>query len=1078
MVALPSDVARSDKKVKSAFETAVKAMVSMLRRDVWNKKMPTEDAAMAVAALCAGGMVVARSLNDKEFADRLREAATQAAVVLGRLEERRWEADGPKRSAPGLKRAGAYNEGGMKPRNVPVPAFAPVAFAFLALAFSALAFQGPAINPGGVVNAASYTAPVAPGSIAAIFGTFPLSTDFSAQTLPLPNSLGGLSFEFDSANKIALQTASAPLFFASPLQVNMQIPWELSAGAQTTLAGEGGAAQSLSIAAYAPGIFTINGEGNGAGLIQDNSYRLISTVNPAQPGVTTIVVYATGLGPVNNPPADGAPSPSSPLAQTTTLPIVTIGGAQATVYFSGLAPGYVGVYQINAQVPAAAPMGDAVPLQLSIGGVTSNTVTIVLEPPTPDQRADTMIAQMTQAQELQLVMGGETATSTNVPQGGAGWVPGIPSLGIPNLDLADGSVGVGNGVGPATALPSSIASAASWDTNEAYKYGQVIGSELRAYGMNVNLGGNINLIGREPRDGRTFETKGEDPILAGKIAAAHISAIQDQYVMGCIKHYAFNDQETGRGTANAEIDERSARESDLLAFEIGIAESNVQSVMCAYNLINGTYSCENPHFLNDILKGDWAFPGFVMSDWGATHSTVNAANAGLDQEQPDNSWFQNLGAAVTSGAVPQSRLGDMVHRILRAEYAAGIIDHPATIQPINAAADLAVAQEMEEQGAVLLKNTPGLLPLTPNVSQLIAVIGSNANIAVISGGGSAQVWPIGGPALTSGNPCPPCWSTVVWDPSSPMNAIASLAGTGSYVSYNDGTNAQSAAAIAAVAKTAIVFVSQWTSEGMDLPSLNFTDFTNPTPIDQDALVSAVAAVNPRTIVVMENGGAQVMPWLSQVGAVLEAWFPGQMGGPAIANLLFGNVNPSGKLPITFPASVNDLPRPVVPTPPDGYTPFPVDYTEGLNVGYKWYDSQGLTPLFPFGFGLSYTTFSFTNTSLANNLDLPNPNFQVSFTLTNTGAMAGAEVAQVYLSPPPGIGEPPKRLVGWQKVLLQPGASQQVTIEVDANDVSQPMSYWDMNSNGWLIAPGTYIVYLGNSSAMSSLTAVGTLTVGS
>ena len=234
-----------------------------------------------------------------------------------------------------------------------------------------------------------------------------------------------------------------------------------------------------------------------------------------------------------------------------------------------------------------------------------------------------------------------------------------------------------------------------------------------------------------------------------------------------------------------------------------------------------------------------------------------------------------------------------------------------------------------------------------------------------------------------------------------------------------------------------------------------------------------------TIVVMENGGAQVMPWLGSVSAVLEAWFPGQQGGPAIANLLFGAVNPSGKLPITFPASVDQLPNPVIATPPDGVTPFPVDYSAGFNVGYKWYDSQGFTPLFPFGFGLSYTTFSFSNAAVVNNMAATsNPNFQVTFNLTNTGAMAGAEVAQVYLAFPASTGEPPKRLVGWQRVLLQPGATQQLTIEVDANDSSYPLSYWDVNSNGWLIASGVYTVYLGNSAGGASLITVGTLQIGS
>jgi beta-glucosidase len=277
---------------------------------------------------------------------------------------------------------------------------------------------------------------------------------------------------------------------------------------------------------------------------------------------------------------------------------------------------------------------------------------------------------------------------------------------------------------------------------------------------------------------------------------------------------------------------------------------------------------------------------------------------------------------------------------------------------------------------------------------------------------------------------------------------------------------------------AIVFVSQWASEGMDETSLSLTDLTSATPVDQNALIEAVAAANPKTIVVVESGGPILMPWLSQVSAVLEAWYPGQNGGPAIADLLFGVANPSGKLPITFPASEAQLPRPVIPQPPDGVTPFNVDYTvEGYNVGYKWYDVKGFTPLFPFGYGLSYTTFSITTPAIVNNLSSTTlPNFQVTFNLANTGAVAGAEVAQVYLGLPASTNEPPKRLVGWQKVQLSAGGSQAVTIEVDQNDSSHPMSYWDTGTSSWTVAPGTYTVYLGNTSATASLTTVGTLTV--
>jgi beta-glucosidase len=696
----------------------------------------------------------------------------------------------------------------------------------------------------------------------------------------------------------------------------------------------------------------------------------------------------------------------------------------------------------------------------------------------PDQRADAMLAQMSQADKLQMVMGGVTTNLTygyTVPFGAGGWVPGNPNLGIPSLYLSDGSVGVSAGVGQATVLPSAIANAASWDLTEATKYGTVIGTELADYGINVNLGGNVNLIGREPRDGRTFETKGEDPILAGKINATHIKAIQAEHIIGGIKHFSFNDQESGRTTANAVIDERGGRESDLLAFEIGVKDSNVQSVMCSYNLTNSVYDCENNHLLNDILKGDWAFPGFVMTDWWAVTDTVAGPNAGLDQEQPNQQYFSSLGAAVASGSVPQSRLDNMVHRILRAMYYAGLFDYPQTIQPIPAQADARIAQEIEETGAVLLQNSSGQLPLNANTIQSIAVIGSHANTWVLTGGGSAQVDPVGG-GITGPQPCPPCWATVTWVPSSPMQAIQALAPR-AQVQYADGSDANAAANLAASSQVAIVFVNNWGSEGMDQPTLGLTDYVDTTPIDQDALVSAVAAANPHTIVVIESDGPVLMPWLSQVSSVLEAWFPGQNGGPAIADLLFGVTNPSGKLPITFPASDSQLPRPVIPQPPDNVTPFNVNYSEGYNVGYKWFDSQGLTPLFPFGFGLSYTTFTITNPSLANNLSsASSPNIQVSFTLTNTGAVAGSEVAQVYLGMPASLNEPPRRLAGWQKVPLQPGASQSVTIEVDQNDSSHPLSYWDTGSNAWTLGAGTYTVYLGDQDNAATLTTVGTFTV--
>jgi beta-glucosidase len=642
-------------------------------------------------------------------------------------------------------------------------------------------------------------------------------------------------------------------------------------------------------------------------------------------------------------------------------------GATCTIYvtFSPAATGnYAATLNVNDNATPSSQTVSITGLGI-VGNVAGQT---------PDTRADAMLSLMTQNEKLQMVMGGATEWwNYTVPRGAGYWVPAILRLNIPELVMADGPGGVGDSVGPATALPSSLAGAASWDLSQATKYGTVIGAELAGYGINVNLGGNINLTSREPRDGRTFETAGEDPILAGKTLAARIAAIQAQHVIAGLKHFALNDQETGRFTANAVIDDRGMRESDLLAFEIGVKDGSPQSVMCSYNQINGQYACENRHLLNDVLKAGWGFQGFVLSDALATHSTVDAANNGLDQEQPDQQYFSSLGAAITAGQVPQSRLDDMVHRVLRAMYAVGLFDIPQNIQAIPAAADAALAQEIEEHGAVLLKNNAAQLPLNGTTLKSIAVIGSHADVGVLSGGGSALVHPAGGAALNLPPDCPPnlvspggaaCTATsLIYDPSSPVLAIKTKAPDATVV-YNDGSDPTAAAAVAASSDVAIVFESQWESEGIDLPDLSFSH-------NQDALVSAVAAQNPRTVVVLENGGPQLMPWLASVSAVLEAWYPGQNGGTAIANILFGLVNPSGKLPVTFPASVADLPHPTIPAPdPVGSTtPFGVDYTvDGFNVGYKWYDSRGLAPLFPFGFGLSYTTFSMTDIAVGNNLD--------------------------------------------------------------------------------------------------------------
>jgi len=945
----------------------------------------------------------------------------------------------------------------------------------------------PVITPGRVLNAASYLGAISPGSLAALYGQnladaeHVIAPPGAGESFPL--SVAGVS--------VSVNGVKAPLTYVSPTQINFQVPWETSAPGlyvpvKVTRNDVDSNVEAVTIASTASPSLFLNEYVNGVAWVTGNPADGCATPSAecTVKAGSTYSLWANGLGPMASAQHNGVPAPEA--TQVSGGPascVLTIDGQPANIVYCGVAPTEI-IDQIAFTYPAGVSTSKSyVSAALTINGATGHfRLPAPAPPPTPDERAEAMLARMSQAQKLHMVYG-EGGPVTNIPQlprGAGGYIAGIPELGIPALYFVDGSLGVADGQAPSTALPSALASAATWDVDLAYRFGSVIGAETAAWGLNVNLGGNINLIGREPRDGRTFETKGEDPILAGKITAAHVRAIQDQHVVGGVKHYALNDQETGRTLANVQIDERGMRESDLLAFEVAAKDSDVQSVMCSYNQVNGTYACMNPHLLTDVLKNDWGFPGFVMSDWwalpasGPPSTTAIAVNAGLDQEQPDDQFFSSLGQAVANGQVSQARLDDMVHRILRAMYAVGLFDVPNAVTPIDATTDQVIAQQVEEQGAVLLKNTGGQLPLNASAIHSIAVIGWKADTSVLSGGGSAQVWPLG--YVVEGRPDPPGWSWAVWDPSSPLNAIRAMA-PGATVRFADGTDANAAAAMAGSSDVAIVFPVQWTSEGMDMPSLNFTDVIHAgSPMNQDALIAAVAAANPHTVVVMENGCAQVMPWLSSVSAVLEAWYPGSRGADAIANILFGAVNPSGKLPITFPAREADLPRPSI-AGLDANSIFPVSYSEGHLVGYKWYDAHNLTPLFPFGFGLSYTSFTFSNARVISKLLSVTPAFEVDVDVTNTGAVAGAEVAQVYLGLPESTGEPPKRLVGWRKVTVAPGETQHVAINVYRDDSSHPMSYWDTQLNGWAVAPGDYAVYVGNSSATADLTLAGTLHAG-
>jgi beta-glucosidase len=693
----------------------------------------------------------------------------------------------------------------------------------------------------------------------------------------------------------------------------------------------------------------------------------------------------------------------------------------------------------------------------------------------PDERAALVLKEMTIDEKISLLHGtGMKDLSPMSPlaihsNGGAGYVVGVPRLGIPAIQMSDAAYGVrssGENGRYSTALPSNLGAAASWDLDAAYEFGALIGRELRAQGYNMSLGGGVN-IAREPRNGRNFEYMGEDPILAGKMVGSLIRGTQAQHVIGDIKHYAVNDQESGRNAVNVHIDERSMRESDLLAFEIGIREGHPAAVMCSYNRVNGDYACENKYLLTDVLKKDWDYKGFVLSDWQAAHSAAKASAAGLDHEEPGEIFFgEALKEAVQSGKVPMSEFDDHVRRVLRSMFASGVVDDPPEKGVVDVAHGFDVSRTVAEHSIVLLRNEGSQLPLNAATIHNIAVIGAHSDVGMISGGGSAQVDPMGGNAIMPPGKGQTHWQDQIWFPTSPLRAIRAKA-PGAKVEFDAGTDSSSAVALAKTADVAIVFAYQWESEGMDLDSLSLAGH-------QNELIAAVAAANPHTIVVLETGAAVTMPWADRVTGIVEAWYAGTQGAEALANILFGDVNPSAKLPITFPRSDADPPHHSIVKPPresttngepdawkkiaPGLPAFQTTYDEGLKVGYKWYDAEKKDVLFPFGFGLSYSTYSYSNLHVTPS-DTPGGKLRLNFTVTNSGNRAGAEIAEVYAALPAAAAEPPKRLVGWSKVKLNPAESKEVTLEIEP----QFLSIFNADQHSWQQLAGEYVFLVGGSS---------------
>ncbi|TPG20401.1 beta-glucosidase [Sphingomonas koreensis] len=689
-------------------------------------------------------------------------------------------------------------------------------------------------------------------------------------------------------------------------------------------------------------------------------------------------------------------------------------------------------------------------------------------------RAEGIVAKMTLDEKIALAHGlfppqaaGKTAHEL-IPS--AGHIDGIARLGVPLVRETDASLGVANQIEQrkgdvATALPSSLATAATFDPAIAHDGGAMIGSEARAKRFNVMLGGGVNLT-RDPWNGRNFEYFGEDPLLAGEMAGAHIAGIQSNRIVSTIKHFALNSQETGRHVLDARIGEAALRESDLLAFQIAIEEGQPGSVMCAYNKVNGDWACENKHLLTDILRRDWDYRGWVMSDWGAVHSTAKAANAGLDQQsgqELDSALFFDapLKAAVQSGKVPMRRLDEMVTRYLTGLIETGAYDTPApsTAQPIDYAAHATVAQRAAEAGIVLLKNDGDILPLLATAKKIV-LIGGHADVGVLSGGGSSQVRSVGGVPieipLTSG--AASSFARITYHASSPLKALRAALPNAT-IEFVDQQDVDGAVEAARGADIAVVFATQWATEAQDVVDLSL-------PHHQDDLIAAVAAVQPKTVAVLETGGPVLMPWIDKVPAVVQAWYPGQRGGEAIADILTGRVNPSGHLPITFPAAAAQAPRPAPvgmdtldkldaqaaadPGNASDYQlkSFPIDYVEGSNVGYRWYEEKGEKPLFPFGHGLSYTSFAYRNAAVTGGTSL-----SVSFEIVNTGKRAGADVPQLYVTR--AGSNTPMRLAAFERVTLRPGESRRITLTAAPRIIAD----YDTSLPGWRIAGGKYTVAL-------------------
>ena len=677
----------------------------------------------------------------------------------------------------------------------------------------------------------------------------------------------------------------------------------------------------------------------------------------------------------------------------------------------------------------------------------------------PTQRADLLVGTMTLDQKV-AQLHGQRSTIPELPACGTGGrhVPSIPELGIPTFRITNGPVGLGGGdcspQDKATALPVALALAAGFDPALAHEFGNLMGGEARTLGLHELEGPGMDMA-RVGQGGRNFEYLGEDPMLAGAIAASEVRGIQSNGIIAMAKHYVLNDQEQNRQGIKVRVDNRVLHELYLLPFEMAVKDGDVGSIMCSYNRVGDVYACDNAYTLTDVLRGQWGFQGYVQSDFGATHSTALSLNAGEDFEMSSGVFYTPalISTALGDGSLSVATIDRALKRRYVQMFRFGIFDRPITHGTIDAATNGSKAREIGEQLAVLLKNDGKLLPLDASRIHSIALIGQQtfAGAAAAGGGGSSRVSPL-------------YTVTPLQGLQNVLGSLGSSASVNVVIVANDNSNLEAAKSAASAADVAIVMAGVVTSEGSDRPNLAL-------PNNQDALIAGIAgAAAGKTVLVLKDADPVLMPWIDQTPAVLEAWLPGEEDGNVVANLLFGVANPSGKLPVTYPKLASDTPT----STPDRYPGVVVDgfptvnYAEGLELGYRWYDAQNIKPQFAFGYGLSYTTFAISKLEVTPKTNDGTKPVLVQFFVENTGARAGAEVPQVYFGFPSAAAEPPKRLVAFQKVWLQPGEKKKIQLTIDPAANSHPLGIFDSSVQQWKVVDGSYNVYVGNSSANITL----------